>query len=310
MEHLEQNIALAVAANNSAISTEIGASTNKWMPELSDADYHSVKTRLGSSGLATLFLETPQDFKFNQDNPQADDTESLHIGDLVHKLIFYPGLRGHIAIAPKGDKRTKAVKEAYDAFEKTLHDESIVLQDSEATLVLGMMKSILEHKKASQLLSGGTPERAGFFEYEHQYTNPVTGVVKMVLIQGKFKPDFMRDDGIMCDLKTVRAGHISPRGFFSSIREYAYLIQAAWYSIGYQKVTGKPLRAFVFIPVQKKPPFLTAVYMVNEAQMELGRSQLTYALNRYCLAVETGVWPGYPDIMDLEVPDYYFKDAI
>jgi exodeoxyribonuclease VIII len=73
---------------------------------------------------------------------------------------------------------------------------------------------------------------------------------------------------------------------------FRYHVQAAFYADGYKEVTGQECPTFLFVAQEKKPPYLSAVYMVDEAMIQAGRRAYQEDLATYKSCRETGNWFG------------------
>lgn len=68
---------------------------------------------------------------------------------------------------------------------------------------------------------------------------------------------------------------------------------------------GEP-KHFVFIAVEKRPPYAVGVYVLDEESVEIGRAQYRADLNRFAECVTTDSWPGYGDrIQTISVPAWH-----
>lgn len=68
---------------------------------------------------------------------------------------------------------------------------------------------------------------------------------------------------------------------------------------------GEP-KHFVFIAVEKRPPYAVGVYVLDEESVELGRAQYRADLERFAECVRTDNWPGYGDkIQKISVPAWH-----
>ena len=77
-------------------------------------------------------------------------------------------------------------------------------------------------------------------------------------LQCKCRPDWISaDGGILVDLKTTEDA--SPREFQRSIAKWRYHVQAGWYMAGIEAAYGTRPSGFIFIAVEKKPPFAVGV---------------------------------------------------
>lgn len=169
-----------------------------------------------------------------------------------------------------------------------------ILQPDAWERLQAMRASVLAHPAASALLTG-CPGKAELSVY---WNDPITGVLC------RCRPDWWRDDDLLVDLKTTTDA--SPEGFARSIATWRYDIQDPFYSDGIELATGRRPRGFVFVAVEKQPPFAVGVYRLDEDSVELGRAQYRADLDRYAECVQADDWPGYGDrIQAISVPRWH-----
>lgn len=157
-----------------------------------------------------------------------------------------------------------------------------------------MANAVHSHPAAGALLTGcpGEAEKSVY------WIDAATGVLC------RCRPDWWRDDNVIVDLKTTEDA--SPEGFAKSMANYRYDVQAAYYLDGVQAATRKRPKAFVFIAVEKKPPYGVGVYVLDSDSLELGRAQYQHDLRIYAECVRTGEWPGYGDkIQTISLPAWH-----
>jgi hypothetical protein len=187
-----------------------------------------------------------------------------------------------IAVAPAMDRRTKAGKESYAAFEAAAAGKTVITAD-DAEVVMAMGRSIMRHPGAAMLLG-----LSGKAETTHMWTDALYGV------ECKCRPDWLTDDGsIMVDLKTTRDA--SPRGFRRSIADYRYHVQAGWYMQGVHAATGRRPEQFIFICVETTAPYAVAVYAADAEMIERGHEQAMKDLGKLAVCRAADSWPSYSD---------------
>lgn len=187
-----------------------------------------------------------------------------------------------IAVAPAMDRRTKAGKEAWQAFQDDAAGKTVISSD-DADQVMAMGRAVMRHPAAAMLL--GLPGKA---ETTHMWTDAATG------LECKCRPDWLTDDGsIMVDLKTTKDA--SPRGFRRSIGDYRYHLQAAWYLHGLEQATGKRPDQFIFICVESTAPYACAVYAADAEMIERGHEQAMRDLAKLAECRAAASWPSYSD---------------
>lgn len=187
-----------------------------------------------------------------------------------------------IAVAPPMDRRTKAGKESWAAFEADAAGKTVITAD-DADQVMAMGRAVMRHPAAAMLL--GLPGKA---ETTHMWTDANTG------LECKCRPDWLTDDGsIVVDLKTTKDA--SPRVFKQSIANFSYQKQAAWYLHGVHQATGRRPDQFIFICVESTAPFACAVYAADAEMIERGHDQAMRDLAKLAVCKAADHWPSYSD---------------
>jgi exodeoxyribonuclease VIII len=88
-----------------------------------------------------------------------------------------------------------------------------------------------------------------------------------------------------------------------SVIKYRYHVQAAFYS------QGIGAEQFLFIAVEKKPPFAVAVYATPPELLEKGLIYAVQDLRQLATCRAENRWPGYGDeIQSLVIPDWLQDD--
>lgn len=92
-------------------------------------------------------------------------------------------------------------------------------------------------------------------------------------------------------------------GFSRSIHEYRYDVQDAFYSDGV-RASGQMIDDFVFIAVEKDPPYLCACYTLPFEWVQDGRITYKRDLETYKRCMNAGEWPGLDELRELQMPRY------
>ena len=221
-------------------------------------------------------------------------TAAQELGTAAHALILEPGVfADSYVLAPKFDRRTKEGKAASAEFDAE-NEGKICLQPEAWEQLHAMASAVHSHQAAHALLTScpGEAEKSVY------WIDATTGVLC------RCRPDWWRDDFIIPDLKTTEDA--SPEGFAKSMANYRYDVQAAFYMDGIQAATGKRPKSFVFIAVEKKPPYAVGVYVLDSESLELGRAQYQHDLRIFAECERTGEWPGYGDkIQTISLPAWH-----
>jgi exodeoxyribonuclease VIII len=212
----------------------------------------------------------------------------MAIGSAVHTHVLeLDQWDARYVTAPEGiNRRTNAGKAEWEAFEVASTGRT-VLAKADAELVMRMGHSVFAHPAASMLLA--MPGKA---ETTHMWTDQATG------LRCKCRPDWLTDDGsLIVDLKTTEDA--SPMGFRKSIANWRYHVQASWYLDGLERATGKRPDQFIFICVEKKPPFACAVYAADAEMIQIGAEAAARDLDVLATCRAAGAWPGYSDQVEM-----------
>ena len=74
---------------------------------------------------------------------------------------------------------------------------------------------------------------------------------------------------------------------------------------------GKIVEGFVFVAVEKQPPYGVAVYELSPEDITVGRAMYRQDLHTYAACQDANKWPAYPeDIRLLELPAWGRKGKI
>jgi hypothetical protein len=215
-------------------------------------------------------------------------TAAMTTGSLVHCAVLEPYqlLKRYGACPPRN---TKAGKEAAAAMQA-----SGIEPVSEADMVLAenMARAVHHHPMAALLLSGGKPEASIWWD------DAETG------LRCKCRPDWI--NGSACvDLKTTTDA--SPKGFARSVASFRYHVQAAHY------LACGLFDQFVFIAVEKEPPFAVGCYELDADALAEGQRLRDRDLQRIANCRAMATWPGYGDelqILSLPAWAFYGSDTI
>lgn len=251
-------------------------SKGKWVTptELSNADYHAM-AGISSSNIKQL-LKSPAHYQHNNQF-QTEPTAAMKLGTITHTAVFEPDRYvKEVKAAPACDRRTKAGKEAYNAFMEGCPAGCEIIPEQDAVLVNAMAASV----RSAVDLRGCEAEMSGLLELDDY-----PGVL------AKIRPDAMKGS-IMYDLKTCEDAS-RPAAMYA-IKKYGYHISATWYQdVAY--ALDRDIDQFVWIFVEKRPPYAVALYSMGSGMMATAREKIVIALERYQECKQADHWPGYPD---------------
>ena len=220
-------------------------------------------------------------------------TDAERLGEAVHMAVLQPDLFARRYVrGPEGDRRTKAVREAWQEV-AAANPGATILLPAEYDQIIAIRDAVYRHPTARKLF-GGEAERSAVWR------DPDTGV----LCKGRFD-EINRTVGCITDLKTTQDA--SPAAFTRAIYGYRYYLQAAHYLAGAQAL-GIDVRFFVIIAVEKEPPYGVAIYHVSGEAIRAGLEELRPLLTVYARCMETGVWPSYPaEAVEITLPPWAWR---
>ena len=261
---------------------------------ISNRDYHGSVDLLSRSTAWNLLTTCPQKVRHELNYPKAS-TPAQILGSAFHSATLEPEkFDDEFAVKPDEidgqGPRTKHYKEAFEIMQKNEPDKSW-LAPSDYDLVMDMAASALDHP----ILRTHMSESRSIIEG--------TGRFEMEGAKCKVRPDLYNPlAGVVLDLKSTLDA--SPKGFAKSVRQWGYTFQACWYMHGLRLIGEKP-RQFIFLAVEKFPPFLTAAYTITASEIDKQLGNMEKAWQLWANCENSGIWPGYTDeITTLELGLY------
>ena len=256
-------------------------------------DYHSDEG-ISSSGIS-LILDCPKRYHYEyyvKEKESLKDNDKFIVGQAVHTMILEPD---------QFDKRFYLMKENVNLTTKVgkaIYEEAMlasegrtILRFDKAREVSEMGLSIKNHSIWNKIkLSEGSVENSVYWD---------AGIYNTRL---RARPDFYNEN-IIIDLKTTD----SIAGFSKSVYNYGYHRQAAMQMDGLEAIDGKK-RYFAFFVVEKKAPYLTACFTLDNEAIEQGRKEYLEGAATYSECLKYNVWPGYDEKFQLiSLPKWAIK---
>lgn len=221
------------------------------------------------------------------------ETEALRFGTMFHKAALEgPEFLKRYKVIPEFTGFTKDGRPSTQSADAKAKKNAWILDQPPGTIfvedtteldqITGMLEALNAHPEAKALLTGGTREVSGFFNYNG--------------FRCRIRIDVLRsDEATIIDLKTTRNALASQ--FQKQIVDELYYLQVWFYLVGAAKLLGRPMK-FKFIAVEKTPEsrFLVSVHEVGESFLTCGDAKVTQAMGKLRAAIETGVWFPEPQI--------------
>lgn len=268
-------------------------------------EYHSLPP-ISKSGLDSLNLSPAIYYARHLDpnRPPAREKAGQLEGSLAHCAILEPGeFEKRYAIVPESaprrptDAQWKAKNPSPESvaamawwreFNETTNGATIVTHDQYQTAVRQAV-SVRALPEVGDAIQVGRPEVSAFWR------DPETGV------ECRCRPDLVHDTGeagdILLDVKTFSSA--APDEFRRQVARKRYDVQAAYYSDGYAKSSGRPVLAFVFVAVETEWPYAANAFVLDEESLEAGRQKYRRNLRTYAECLRTNTWPGYSTGIDI-----------
>ena len=223
--------------------------------------------------------KSPELFKYKKDYPD-EPTDALLFGQAFHKCVLEPEtFNDEFVVEPDCDRRTKEGKAVYELFLKEAEGKTIVPR-AMMVQIAQMSSAVLNNPTAVKLLNGD-------HEKEFFWTDTDTKE------KCKCRVDVLKktkDNLVIVDLKTCTDA--STETFSREALKYGYHFQVAMYSEGvFKKLKKHP--KFVFIAVEKKPPYAVNIMLADEAFTNYGYETYRELLNLYHNCKKSGNWYGY-----------------
>jgi hypothetical protein len=245
----------------------------------------------------------PAYFKWCEDNPQ-EPSDDMVLGSAFHKIVLEPEtFDKEFMIMPHFDRRTKEGRLGYENLMNRVQGECITLITKEQyDTICGMRDSIMSNPYARKLINGN-------IEQSMYFTDDLTKVAC------KCRPDVWRkvaDRVVITDLKSTKS--VMPNDFMRDCVKYHYDLQTAMYRDGASKVLGVPKDNidFVFIAVEKKPPYLLNIMQADTYVIQKGEADFREYIGTYKECLETQNFYSFNGkdniINNLSLPSYLLKD--
>lgn len=228
-----------------------------------------------------------------------EESAPLIFGAAFHCLILEPDLfPDKYLLSPYSDFRTKEARQ----WKAQLADGVRVISKADYDLMHRMAEAIKAHPYASILLdhSQGKAEMSGYWVDSKK---EIWRGEKPTYRLCRCRVDFLNQaHDIAIDLKTaINAGYSA---FARDAVKYRYHVQDAFYTDGLRQCNQR-VSTFVFIVIEKVPPFNIGVYELSKDDRQFGRELYQRDLLVYDKCMKEKQWPGYPDeVRVIELPPY------
>lgn len=253
---------------------------------------------LSNSGMGEL-LRCPAHLKAMLDRCGQDEktNDAFTAGSLLHCMVLEPSEVSSRYRVKVNRGNTKAGKEEA---EKAAEDGvQLVSQDMWETCS-AMADAALRHPvMRSAHAAGDLRTEQSVYWTERGGTVPCKARVDALVTLPNY--------GLCAiDLKTTRDASLA--AIEKSLYTYGYHRQAAWYLRGLRSA-GMEVRAFLFLFVEKEPPYLTVATNISEGAQELALDEIRNCVDTFADCMASGIWPGYTEspVIELDLPAWAYK---
>ena len=256
--------------------------------DISNVEYQN--DRAISRSALWKFRELPQKYWWEYlsgKHKKVIDNDALRIGELIHTIILEPHLYDERFLAVPPAKKNTKVGKAQHALNVTNAAGRHMISAAEYMMARDMQTSFNQNAFASKIIEGAQFEKSLFWR------NPETGIMC------KARPDIL-NYGIVADLKSC--ADASPRAFQRSAAKYGYFLQAGMIFEAMQTL-GFPLKAFIFICIEKTLPYSIGIYTLECSALEKAIEQYRTLMSKMKLCLDTNYWPDY-GVNTLLMPDW------
>lgn len=275
------------------LKTETPLNYKTGVHDISNSQYH--KTSAISRSMLMDFKKNPSYYWYKHISGRFikdESTPAMNLGSAVHTLVLEDQkFDSEFFVIHQKSRPIRGTA----PYAKMLDDAKgkIILTDSEYQQAFAMAKSVLDNPEAYSILLETKIEKSIFFE--HEATN----------LMCKVRPDAW-SNGLVIDLKTSADANI--KSFQSSCVNYGYFLQAGMMQYGLNRIE-QPMEQFVFIVVEKEPPYAVAIYTLSDEALDFGLNQYHFLMNNLAKCINENNWPGY-GIRELKLPKYALFDEM
>lgn len=259
-------------------------------------DYHS-GPGISKTGLDNIARSPRHYYALHLDPnrpPPKDRRGDQLAGELLHCALLEPDqFAKRYAIGPNVNRTTTQWK----TFAATHADQTCIKPD-QASAALSQASNIRTLPEIGRALSAGRPEVSAY------WIDDFSGELC------RCRPDWVHDvddsSVILIDAKTY--SDASPDEFRRQMARMSYHVQAAFYSDGFEKASGRMVHGFVFAAVEIEWPYAASAIMLDNESMDLGRREYVRLLDIYAKCKRNGIWPGYSQTIEVvSLPNYMFN---
>jgi hypothetical protein len=252
----------------------------KGIHQIPEAQYFGIKA--ASSTLLKEMKKSPAHaYNFLNRDPEQEASDekrkALRQGKLIERAILEPHRIKGLPVKPKGMSFATTEGKAWRA----AHANSEILTSEEDAMLKAIAANVNADPDISAILRAGGQVQPSLFAIDEETGIPL-----------KSRLDWLSKGNFILDIKSTVTADPDTHGFPREIAKFAYHIQAAFYLDMCARL-GMPKEVFVFLAVEKKPPYVVTPIQLDRLSINKGRSEYRRLLLKYKECVEANSWPFY-----------------
>lgn len=262
--------------------------------DISNDDYHA-GPGISKSHLDVIANASPLHYWYKYINPNREPsapTEAMKLGTAVHAAILEPeSFEKEFIVSPEFNRRTKDGKAMYEQFVTENAGKTVITPEVRETCLI-LRDRVHNHPLAGGLLQDGNAEQSFYAQ------DPDSGELM------KCRFDYLQSSGFAAiDLKTTKDA--SETEFGKSAANLRYDIAAAWYFNVLEVLYGTIPQHWIWLAVEKEPPYAIGVYFAPRDMIERAREAMFRDFNRIIECKRNNDWPDYAvEAMELKLPGW------
>lgn len=244
------------------------------------AEYHADGANSVSHSELDVFIQSPTLYhgRYRSGEFPREESDSLEFGAAFHAVLL-DGVRVADAVVKipadvltsNGQRRGKA----WEEFQAEHGGHATLLLPADYERFCTMLRSI-DHEPAARRVFADAVDREASIVWTDRETRVVCRCRLDVLTEW-----------CVADLKTTAS--VNPKQFSAAAYRFGYHRQAAWYLDGYRALYGDSM-PFVFVAVEKKPPFTCAVFELDAEFIRQGQDENRAALRKFADCQRRDSW--------------------
>lgn len=237
---------------------------------------------------------------------KQENTKALRVGHITDTLVFEPDLwEDNYKVKPRTYKASDGTVKPWNGnatvCKQWMEDAEtlgkIIISGPEYDEAVRVSTAVRGHPAAAAALSEGKSQ------VSMVWIDPDSGV----LCKGRL--DWLTATGIY-DLKTTKEGGPEQHQFPRECVTYGYHIQAAFYTDGYEQLTGVALPYHLII-AEKGSPYAVGVRRMEYPSLLAGHNIYKRTLLNYKGCCERKKWPGFSDFIEpMNIPTWALRQEL